>query len=55
MGAQVFQNKWVNHSTQFNWALRSCPIQTAWTMRMDCDEYLLPELITEIQQKIPVA
>ncbi|UOR04485.1 glycosyltransferase family 2 protein [Hymenobacter aerilatus] len=55
MGAQVFQNPWVNYSTQFNWALQNCPIQTPWTMRMDCDEYLLPELITEIQQKIPVA
>ncbi|MEJ7663193.1 MAG: glycosyltransferase family 2 protein [Hymenobacter sp.] len=55
LGAQVFQNKWVNYSTQFNWALQNCPIQTAWTMRMDCDEYLLPELIAEIQRKIPAA
>jgi glycosyltransferase involved in cell wall biosynthesis len=52
LGAQVFQNAWTNHSKQFNWALANCPIDTAWTMRMDCDEYLLPELITEINQKI---
>ena len=55
LGARVFQNKWVNHSTQLNWALQNCPIQTAWTMRMDCDEYLLPELVEEIQQRIPAA
>ena len=53
--AKVYQNKWVNYSTQFNWGLANCPIATDWTMRMDCDEYLLPELITEIQHKIPVA
>jgi glycosyltransferase involved in cell wall biosynthesis len=53
LGAKVFQNKWVNYSTQFNWGLQNCPITTQWTMRMDCDEYLLPELITEINQKIP--
>ena len=55
LGARVFQNKWVNHSTQFNWALQNCPIQTPWTMRMDCDEYLLPELVEEIRQRIPTA
>ena len=55
LGAKVYQNKWVNYSTQFNWGLANCPIATDWTMRMDCDEYLLPELITEIQHKIPVA
>jgi glycosyltransferase involved in cell wall biosynthesis len=55
LGAKVFQNKWVNYSTQFNWGLQNCPITTQWTMRMDCDEYLLPELITEINQKIPIA
>ncbi len=54
MGAQIFQNKWVNHSVQFNWALANCPINTDWTMRMDCDEYLLPDLITEIKQKLPI-
>lgn len=55
LGAEVYQNKWVNYSTQFNWALQNCPIKTDWTMRMDCDEYLLPELIKEINTKVPQA
>jgi len=48
LGAEVYQNPFVNHSIQFNWALENCLIDTAWTMRMDCDEYLLEGLITEI-------
>jgi len=52
-GAVVYQNPWVNHSTQFNWALDNCPITTEWTMRMDCDEYLLDDLITEINTVLP--
>jgi glycosyltransferase involved in cell wall biosynthesis len=55
LGAQVYQHKWHNYSTQFNWGLANCPITTDWTMRMDCDEYLLPELIVEINQKLPQA
>ena len=53
LGADVYQNSWVNHSVQFNWALNNCPIETQWTMRMDCDEYLLDELISEINKKLP--
>ena len=40
MGAKVCQNKWVNYSTQFNWALRNLPITTEWVWRMDADEIL---------------
>lgn len=53
LGAEVYQNAWVNYSTQFNWALQNCPIDTDWTMRMDCDEYLLDELISEVNNKLP--
>lgn len=52
-GAQVFQNKWTNnHAAQFNWALKNLPIKTEWVLRIDADEYLLPELITEIREKL---
>ncbi len=54
LGAQVYQRPWVSHSKQFNWAVENCAIDTPWTMRMDADEYLLPELLQEIQQKLPV-
>jgi len=52
LGAEVFINPWVNYATQFNWALENCPIDTDWTMRMDCDEYLLDELIHEVNNKL---
>ncbi len=52
LGAKVYQNKWVNYAIQFQWGLDNCPIQTEWVMRMDSDEYILPELISEINEKI---
>ncbi|WP_018343024.1 glycosyltransferase family 2 protein [Cytophaga aurantiaca] len=53
LGAEVYENPWVNYASQFNWALENCPIETTWTMRMDCDEYLLDELIDEVNHKLP--
>jgi glycosyltransferase involved in cell wall biosynthesis len=56
LGARVVQRAWPgNHSDQFNWALDNCNITTTWTMRMDSDEYLLDELIDEINTKLPLA
>jgi glycosyltransferase involved in cell wall biosynthesis len=56
LGARVVQRAWPgNHSDQFNWALDNCDITTTWTMRMDSDEYLLDELIAEINTKLPLA
>lgn len=53
MGAKVFQNKWENnYAKQFNWALENLPIKTKWVLRLDADEYLLPELVEELQQKL---
>ena len=50
----VLQNKWVNYATQFNWGLKTAPIKTKWVLRLDADELLLPELIEELEQKIPI-
>lgn len=49
----VLQNKWTNYATQFNWALDNAPIHTKWVLRLDADEYLLPELKQEITEKLP--
>jgi len=38
LGAIVFQNKFVNQSVQFNWALDNCDIQSEWILRIDADE-----------------
>ncbi|BCS95594.1 glycosyl transferase [Desulfoluna limicola] len=54
MGGQVLKNNFVNHATQFNWALQNCPIETKWVMRLDADEYLLPELVDELRNKLPI-
>lgn len=50
---KVLQNKWVNYATQFNWGLKNAHIKTDWIIRLDADELLLPELIDELEQKIP--
>lgn len=52
MEADVFQNQWINYAEQFQWALDNIPIASEWTMRMDADEYLLPELQQEIREKL---
>ncbi len=52
LGTKVYQNKWINYANQFHWGLDNCPISTKWVMRMDADEYLEDELITEINNKL---
>ena len=51
---RILQNKWVNnYAYQFNWGLKNAPITGKWILRLDADEYLLPELIEEIKDKLP--
>lgn len=52
MGAAVVQNAWVNYATQFNFGIANNPFQTGWVMRMDADEYVLPELADEINRRL---
>lgn len=52
MGAVVVQNAWVNYATQFNYGIAHNPFQTTWVMRMDADEYVLPELAQEINERM---
>lgn len=40
LGANFFQNKFVNHAAQFNWALENCGIRSEWVFRIDADEYV---------------
>lgn len=55
LGAEVVSHKWPgNQADQFNWALDNLTIETAWILRLDADEYLLPELVDELQEKLPV-
>lgn len=52
---QVLEHEWpaTKYAGQFNWALQNAPIATEWVMRLDADEYPLPELIAEMEQKLP--
>jgi glycosyltransferase involved in cell wall biosynthesis len=56
-GATVLQRAWDgSHSTQVNWALdqlAQLPIQTEWVMRIDADEVLTPELVSQIKDTLP--
>lgn len=42
-----------NQAEQFNWTLDNCNIDTEWVLRMDADEYCTPELIREMEEKLP--
>lgn len=42
-----------NQAEQFNWALDNVKIETEWVLRLDADEYLLPELVEELRNKLP--
>ena len=54
LGAEVIQHEWPgNQAAQFNWALENINIETEWILRLDADEYLLPELIEELQTRVP--
>lgn len=48
----ILQNKWVNHATQFNWALLHAPIKTKWVLKLDADEYLTKELKEELNDRL---
>lgn len=53
---EILQHTWENnHAKQFNWGLENASIHTKWVLRLDADEYLTPELIQELEQKIPSA
>lgn len=52
-GARVIQQQWVNYATQFNWALTQLDADTDWVLRIDADEYLTPDLVTEFKACLP--
>ncbi|MCM8624869.1 glycosyltransferase family 2 protein [Accumulibacter sp.] len=52
-GARVVQRAWINHASQFNWALTQLDPDTDWVLRIDADEVLTPELASQIRVKLP--
>ena len=53
LGANTYQNPFINNAQQFQWALDNCEINTEWVMKIDADEYLLPALVEELKIKLP--
>jgi glycosyltransferase involved in cell wall biosynthesis len=53
LGAEVFQNPFVHQAQQFQWALDNIPVASEWSMRMDADEYIFPELAAELAERLP--
>ena len=53
MGAEVFQNPFVHQAQQFQWALDNVPVTSDWVMKLDADEYLMPELTQELTRRLP--
>ena len=51
-GATVLFHRFEGFGKQWNWALENCPVKSEWTMKMDPDERLGGELITEIRNAI---
>lgn len=55
LGAAVIEHKWPgNQAAQFNWALDNLEIESSWILRLDADEYLTPELVKEMEYKLPL-
>lgn len=53
-GVFLVEHEWPgNQAAQFQWALDNLPIETKWILRLDADEYLTNELISEISDKLP--
>ena len=47
---KIYQNPFVNHAVQFNWALDNVDIKSEWILRLDCDEMIPDNLKKEIGQ-----
>lgn len=50
MGAEIIQNKFINHAKQFKYGLDVSNISTRWVFRIDADERLTKESADEIER-----
>lgn len=53
LGAGVVERAFKHQADQFQWALDTQAIKTAWTLRLDADEYLEPGLAAELRARLP--
>jgi glycosyltransferase involved in cell wall biosynthesis len=51
-GAEVVCHAWTNYAQQFNWAIEHSGVTGGWTMRLDADEVVAPDLADKIRNLI---
>jgi glycosyltransferase involved in cell wall biosynthesis len=49
LGAEVYQNPFVNQAVQFQWAMDTCNVDTEWVLRLDADETIDEQLVANIK------
>ncbi|OWK29103.1 glycosyltransferase family 2 protein [Sphingomonas mucosissima] len=52
-GARILQRSFTSHAAQLQWALDHGGITTGWTLRLDADELIEPDLARAIAQTLP--
>lgn len=52
LGAKVYQHTFVNTAKQLIWAVDNVGIQSEWIWRVDADEYIEPNLSSQIKQRL---
>jgi len=51
-GCHIYQNPFVNHAIQCNWALDNIPFKYEWIMRLDSDEIVPTQLKSELGEMV---
>lgn len=52
LGATVIERPWLGYARQKNWALDNLPLEADWTLILDADEEVLPELRDSIDRLV---
>ena len=52
-GAEIVTRAFVSQADQFQWALDTLTIATPWTLRLDADEVIEPDLAENLRQTLP--
>lgn len=50
LGAEVFKNPFVSQAKQFQWAMDNCNVDSEWVLRLDADETIDDELVSNIKE-----
>lgn len=52
-GLEPVQHTYVNHASQWQWALSALPIKTPWVLALDADFIVTPELLSRLSDTLP--